>query len=97
LVKSRLSLLVFAVLNLWTRPTRASLALVGLSIPVLGVLGLFGLTNGIRNLLGDTLAQVHGILVLRENAPSDIFSDLPANMAESLRRVPGVRVVAPQI
>ena len=58
------------------------LALVGLSIPVLGVLGLFGLSGGIRNLLGDTLAQVHGILVLRENAPSDIFSDLPAEMAE---------------
>ncbi len=76
---------------------RAGLALVGLSIPVLGVLGLFALSGGIRNLLDDTLAQVHGILVLRENAPSDIFSDLPAELAEPLRRVPGVRVVAPQI
>ncbi len=88
---------VFAVRNLLTRPMRAGLALVGLSIPVLGVLGLFALSGGIRNLLGETLAQVHGILVLRENAPSDIYSDLPAEMAEALRRVPGVRVVAPQI
>lgn len=97
MLKSRSSLWVFAVRNLLTRPTRAGLALVGLSIPVLGVLGLFGLSGGIRNLLGNTLAQVQGILVLRENAPSDIFSDLPAEMAEALRRVPGVRVVAPQI
>jgi len=93
----RASLWVFAVRNLMTRPTRALLALMGLSIPVLGVLGLFSLSGGIRNLLGETLAQVHGILVLRENAPSDIFSDLPAELGEALRRVPGVRVVAPQI
>ena len=97
MLKSRSSLWVFAVRNLLTRPTRAGLALVGLSIPVLGVLGLFSLSGGIRNLLGDTLAQVRGILVLRENAPSDIFSDLPAELGEALRRVPGVRVVAPQI
>jgi putative ABC transport system permease protein len=93
----RAGLWVFAVRNLMTRPTRALLALMGLSIPVLGVLGLFSLSGGIRNLLGETLAQVHGILVLRENAPSDIFSDLPAELGEALRRVPGVRVVAPQI
>ncbi len=80
-----------------TRPLRTALALVGLSIPVLGVLGLFSLSNGIRNLLDSTLAQVHGILVLRENAPSDIFSDLPAALGGSLRKIPGVRVVAPQI
>ena len=61
------------------------------------MLGLFSLSGGIRNLLDSTLAQVHGILVLRENAPSDIFSDLPAAMAEQLRRIPGVRVVAPQV
>ena len=97
MLKSRSSLWVFAVRNLLTRPTRACLALVGLSIPVLGVLGLFGLSNGIRNLLGDTLAQVRGIMVLRENARTDIFSDLPVELAETLRRVPGVRVVAPQV
>ena len=29
--------------------------------------------------------------------PTDLFSDLPAAMANSLRQVPGVRVVAPQV
>ena len=80
-----------------TRPARTILALVGLSIPVLGVLGLFSLSNGLRELLDNTLAQVQGILVLRENAPLDLFSELPAAMAETLRTVPGVRVVAPQV
>ena len=77
-----------------TRPLRTTLAIVGLSIPVLGVLGLSSLSNGIRELLGNTLAQVQGILVLRENAPTDLFSELPAAMADPLRNVPGVRVVA---
>ncbi len=88
---------IFALRNLLSRPTRTALALVGLSIPVLGVLGLFSLSAGIRNLLDNTLAQIQGIIVLRENAPSDLFSDLPATMAEPLRKIPGVRVVASQV
>jgi putative ABC transport system permease protein len=87
----------FALRNLLTRPARTGLAMIGLSIPVLGVLGLFSLSSGIRNLLVDTLAQIQGIIVLRENAPTDLLSDLPATMANSLRQVPGVRVVAPQV
>src|SRR5262245_60678968 len=87
----------FALRNLASRPVRTMLALVGLAVPVLGVLGLFCLSDGIRNLVGETLAQVEGILVLRENAPTDLFSELPSKLDQSLRRVPGVRVVAPQI
>ena len=88
---------IFAWRNLLTRPSRSLLAVVGLSIPILGVLGLFSLSRGIRNLFGETLSQVHGLLVLRENVPSPVFSDLPAEMAEAIRKVPGVRVVAPEV
>jgi putative ABC transport system permease protein len=87
----------FAWQNLLTRPARTVLAIVGLSIPVFGVLGLFSLSQGIRNLMGNTLGQVHGVLVLRANVPGPIFSDLPAETAETLRRVTGIRVVAPEI
>ena len=87
----------FAWQNLMTRPARTILAIVGLSIPVFGVLGLLGLSQGIRNLMGNTLGQVHGILVIRSNVPGPIFSDLPASMVERLRAVPGVHVVAPEI
>ena len=96
-VSGSAGLWVLAFRNLMTRPTRTILAIAGLSIPVLGILGLFSLSNGIRELLGNTLAQVQGILVLRENVPMDLFSELPSAMAERLRAVPGVRVVAPQI
>ena len=87
----------FAFQNLLTRPSRSLLAIIGLSIPVFGVLGLLGLSQGIRNLMGKTLSQVHGILVIRQNVPGPIFSDLPADLAERLRSLPGVGVVAPEI
>jgi putative ABC transport system permease protein len=47
--------------------------------------------------MGNTLGQVHGILVVRQNVPGPIFSDLPAELAETLRKIPGVRVVAPEV
>src|SRR3954454_24648723 len=87
----------FAWRNVLTRPLRTALALVGLSIPILGVLGLFSLSGGLRNLVGDTLSQIQGVMVLRENAPTPVFSTLPAELAETLRRLPGVGVVAPEV
>jgi putative ABC transport system permease protein len=87
----------FAWRNLLTRPLRTTLALIGLSIPILGVLGLFSLSRGLRNMVGDTLSQVEGLMVVSENAPSPVFSDLPANLGAKLRAVPGVRVVAPEV
>jgi putative ABC transport system permease protein len=87
----------FARRNLMTRPLRTALGLVGLSIPILGVLGLFSLSGGMRNLVADTLSQIQGVMVVRENSPTPVFSDLPASLATTLRRVPGVQVVAPEI
>jgi putative ABC transport system permease protein len=87
----------FAWRNLLTRPVRTALALTGLSIPILGVMGLFSLSGGLRNMVGDTLSQVQGVMVIRENMQSPVLSDLPADMAEKIAKVPGVRAVAPEI
>jgi putative ABC transport system permease protein len=88
---------VFAWRNLLTRPLRTILALVGLSIPILGVLGLVCLSNGLRDLVGTTLSRIEGLIVLRENVPSPVFSRLPASLSDELRRMPGVRAVAPEV
>ena len=45
------------------RRRRATLALIGLSVPILGVMGLFSVSNGLRNMVGDTLSQVEGLMV----------------------------------
>ena len=87
----------FAWQNLVTRPTRTSLAVLGLTIPVLAFLGLFSVSAGIRHLMGDTLGRMQNLIILRANALVPVLSDLPAGMAETLRQVPGVRTVAPEV
>jgi putative ABC transport system permease protein len=91
------SIWAFAWKNLITRPTRTALAVLGLTIPVLAFLGLFSLSEGIRHLMGDTLASMQNLMVLRENAPAPVFSDLPPETGDALRKVPGVKVVAPEV
>src|SRR6516165_1211953 len=83
--------------NLATRPMRTALGLIGLSIPILGVLGLYSLSGGLRAVVADTLDQIQGVMVVRENAPTPVFSDVPADLAAAIRRVPGVRHVAPEL
>src|SRR6185437_15144848 len=87
----------FAWRNLRTRPLRTLLALIGLSIPILGVMGLFSLSGGLKNLVGDTLSQVKGMMVIRETQPSPVFSDLKAVTEAAIKRVPGVVRVAPEV
>jgi putative ABC transport system permease protein len=84
----------FAWRNLFSRPIRSLLALVGLSIPVLGVVGLLSLSNGMRNLVGDTVKQVQGVMLLRTNTPSPVFSDIDSKLAQQVRQIPGVKNVA---
>ena len=59
--------------------------------PGLAFLALFSISQGIRELVGGTLDTMQGLMVLRENSPSPVFSDLPADMAKTLRGIPGVR------
>jgi putative ABC transport system permease protein len=90
-------MLTFAWQNLTTRWVRTFLAVVGLTIPIVAILGLFSLTNGIRSLMGNTLARMKGLMVMRVDAPAPVFSELPLRLAGKLRAVPGVRIVAPEV
>ncbi|WP_337177343.1 ABC transporter permease [Paludisphaera sp.] len=88
---------VFAWRNLLTRPLRTILALIGLSIPILGVLGLFSLSDGLRNMVGDTLSQIEGVIVLSQNSPSPITSSMTTEVVDKIRAIPGVRSAAPEV
>ncbi len=90
-------MLLFAWQNLITRPTRTFLAVLGLTIPIIAILGLFSLTHGIRTLMGNTLARMNGLMVMRANSPAPVFSDLPTTMVDDLRKIPGSRIVAPEV
>ena len=87
----------FAWKNLISRPSRTALAVLGLTIPVLAFLGLFSISGGIRHLMGDTLAGMNDLMVLRESALAPVFSELPPGTGDLLRKVPGLRVVATEV
>jgi putative ABC transport system permease protein len=87
----------FAWQNLITRPTRTALAVLGLTIPLLAFFGLFSLSGGIRHLMGDTLATMQNLMVIKDTAPAPVLSDLPPNTGDELRKIPGVRVVAAEV
>src|SRR5262249_49388794 len=42
-------------------------------------------------------SRIEGLIILRENAPSPVFSRLPASLSDELRRMDGVRAVAPEV
>jgi putative ABC transport system permease protein len=90
-------MLRFAWQNLITRPVRSLLAILGLTIPIVAILGLFSLTNGIRGLMDNTLARMKGLMVMRVDSPAPVFSELPADLGAKIRAVPGVKVVAPEV
>ncbi len=87
----------FAWQNLVTRPSRTTLAIIGLTIPLLAFLGLFSLSRGIRDLMGNTLTKMQDLQVIRQNSPSPVFSDLPSDMADKIRKIAGADVVAPEV
>jgi putative ABC transport system permease protein len=87
----------FAWQNLISRPTRTALAVLGLTIPIIAILGLFSLTNGIRTLMGNTLARMNGLMVMRANSPAPVFSEVPESMIEDLQKISGTRIVAPEV
>ena len=47
--------------------------------------------------MGNTLARMNGLMVMRANSPAPVFSDLPASMVDDLRKIPGSRIVAPEV
>ncbi len=87
----------FAWQNLITRPASSLLAVIGLTIPIIAILGLFSLTGGIRTLMGNTLAKMNGLMVMRANSPAPVFSEVPASMADELRKIAGTRIVGPEV
>ena len=47
--------------------------------------------------MGNTLENMNGMMVMRANSPAPVFSELPASMADDLRKIPGSRIVAPEV
>lgn len=86
-----------AVRNLLTKRLRTALALLGVSVSIVGVIGLLSFSQGVRAVVSNTLESVPGIVVMQKNCVDPIFSSVPASHLAEIEAVPGVRAVMPEL
>lgn len=77
-------MIAHAMRNLRRRPTRAALAVVGMTVALMLVVGLIGFSYGLRKLIDSTLGKVSGLTVVQAAAPDAGISRLPLATREAL-------------
>lgn len=87
----------FAAQNLFSRPVRSVLALLGLTVAIMGMVGLFSIAAGIDDTLNRSVGRIPGLAVMQPGAPIPLFSRLPSAWADEIEAVQGVRVVRPEV
>lgn len=87
----------FAFRNLISRPVRSLLALCGLTIAIMGMVGLFSVARGIEATIANTFGRIPGLAVMQPGAPVPLFSRIPTAWGDEIGAIPGVHVVAPEI
>ena len=90
-------MLTFAVRNLLSRPLRSLLSLLGLTVAILGMVGLFSVAHGFDQQLTRTFGRIPGLAAMQPGAPIPLFSKLPASWRDEIADVPGVSVVCSEI
>ncbi len=87
----------FAIRNLFSRPIRTVLALLGLSVAIMGMVGLFSVAAGLQATIDQTFGRVPGLLAMQPGAPFPLFSKLPASWADEIAQFPGVKTVCREL
>src|SRR5580698_6627431 len=90
-------MLKFAVRNLMSRPMRSLLSLVGLTVAIMGMIGLFSVAGGLNEMVSDTFGRIKGLVAMQPGSPVPLFSRLPAKWGAEIASVPGVGIVSPEI
>lgn len=87
----------FALRNLWTRPMRSLLSLLGLTVAIVGMVGLFSVAQGIDQMVHRTFKAIPGLAVLQPGAPIPLFSRLPRSWGDEIAKIDGVHEVNAEI
>ncbi len=90
-------MLKFAIRNLMSRPMRSLLSLVGLTVAIMGMIGLFSVAGGLNEMVADTFGRIKGLVAMQPGSPVPLFSRLPASWGSDIARVAGVGIVSPEI
>ena len=87
----------FAAQNLLSRPVRSFLALLGLTVAIMGMVGLFSIAVGIDDTLKQTFGRIPGLAAMQPGAPIPLFSRIPSTWSAEIATIKGIRVVRPEV
>lgn len=87
----------FAVRNLFSRPLRSLLALLGLTVAIAGMVGLFSVAAGLELMVGKAFGRAPGVVAMQHGALIPVFSRLPAGWNSEIAALPGVRQTRPEV
>jgi putative ABC transport system permease protein len=90
-------MLRFAFRNLVSRPVRSILALLGLTVAIAGMVGLFSIATGIDDTVGKTFSRIPGLAAMQPGAPIPLFSRLPVEWADEIATLPGIRTARREV
>lgn len=90
-------MLRFAIRNLMSRPVRSVLALLGLTVAIAGMVGLFSVAAGLSLLVDKAFGRTAGLVAMQEGALIPIFSRLPTSWADEVSAMPDVHVARPEV
>ena len=90
-------MLKFAIGNLLSRPARSLLSLLGLTVAIIGMVGLFSVAGGIDAMVSDTFGRIPGLIAMQRGAPIPLFSRIPRAWGDEIAKVPGVHVVSAEL
>lgn len=90
-------MLKFAIRNLCSRPTRSLLSLLGLTVAIVGMVGLFSVARGLDRLVSSTFDRIHGLIAMQPGAPIPLFSRLPKTWGDEIAEMPGIACVSPEV
>tara|TARA_R110002111_G_scaffold2705_4_gene17992 strand:- start:96084 stop:97439 length:1356 start_codon:yes stop_codon:yes gene_type:complete len=90
-------MLKFALRNLLSRSLRSFLCLMGLTIAIAGMVGLFSIAGGLEETVSQTFGKITGIVAMQPGAPIPLFSRIPRSWGKEISQIPGVAIVNPEI
>ncbi len=92
-----MGLLRFACSNLLSSKVRSSLALLGLTVAIIGMVSLFSVVAGLHRMTDEAFGRLRGVIVLQPGAPIPLFSRLPSAWGSEIAEVEGVEILCPEV
>ena len=90
-------MLKLALQNLLNRKLRSALSLLGMTVAIAGMVGLFSVSQGIERMMSKTFDPISGLIAMQVGSPIPLFSRIPLSWAKEIRELPDVHVVSPEL